>query len=68
MLLFSSEEHLERSGKPKGAFITPEQMWRLADTWYHDRDDPEWRRRSADEAEEVFAGIGLKGDFWSLTG
>ncbi len=48
--------------------MTPEQMWRLADSWYHDRDDPDWRRRSADEAEEVFAEIGLKGDFWSLTG
>ena len=47
--------------------MTPEQMWRLADTWYHDRDDPDWRRRSADEAEEVFAEIGLKGDFWRLT-
>ena len=68
MLLFSSEEHLERSGKPKGASMTPEQMWRLADTWYHDRDDPDWRRRSTDEAEEVFAEIGLKGDFWSLFG
>ena len=68
MLLFRSEEHVERAGKPKGAFMTPEQMWRLADTWYHDRDDPSWRRRSPEEAEEVFAEIGLKGDFWRLTG
>jgi hypothetical protein len=67
MLLFRSEEHVERSGKPKGASMTPEQMWRLADMWYQDRDDPSWRRRSADEAEEVFAAIGLKGDFWRLT-
>jgi hypothetical protein len=67
MLLFRSEEHAERSGKPKGAFMTPEQMWLLANTWYHDRDDPDWRRRSADEAEEVFAAIGLKGEFWALT-
>ena len=67
MLLFRSEEHVGRSGKPIGGFMTPEQMWRLADTWYHDRDDPAWRRRSADEAEEVFAEIGLKGDFWRLT-
>ncbi len=67
MLLFSSEEHVERSGQKKGAFMTPEQMWRLADTWYHDRDDPNWRRRSADEAEEVFTEIGLGGEFWRLT-
>jgi len=67
MLLFRSEEHVHRSGKPKGAFMTPEQMWRLADTWYQDRDDPSWRRRSAEEAEEVFAEIGLKGEFWLIT-
>jgi hypothetical protein len=67
MLLFRSEEHVEQSGKRKGAFMTPDQMWRLADTWYHDRDDPAWRRRSADEAELVFADIGLTGDFWKLT-
>ena len=67
MLLFRSEEHVERSGKPKGASMTPEQMWRLADTWYRDRDDPAWRRRSPEEAEEVFAEIGMNGDFWRLT-
>jgi hypothetical protein len=68
MLLFRSEEHVERSGKTQGAFMTPEQMWLLADAWYRDRDDASWRRRSADEAEDVFAEIGLKGDFWRLTG
>ena len=67
MLLFRSEEHVDRSGKPKGELMTPEQMWRLADTWYHDRDDPGWRRRSADEAEQVFADIGLTGEFWKLS-
>ncbi len=67
MLLFRSEEHVERSGKPKGASMTPEQMWLLADTWYHDRDDQSWRRRSAEEAEDVFAEIGLGGEFWRLT-
>ena len=67
MLLFSSEEHVERAGVARGAFMTPEQIWRLADTWYHDRDDPNWRRRSADEAEQVFTEIGLTGEFWKLT-
>ena len=67
MLLFRSEEHVERAGKTRGAFMTPEQIWRLADTWYHDRDDPAWRRRSAEEAEAVFAEIGLGGEFWRLT-
>lgn len=46
--------------------MTPEQLWRLADAWYHDRDDPGWRRPSTDEAESLFAEIGLTGDFWKL--
>ncbi len=66
MLLFRSEEHVERSGKPRGAFMTADQAWSLADIWYRDRDDPRWRRRTADEAERVFEQLGLTGDFWKL--
>lgn len=67
MQLFRGEEHVERAGRPRGAFFTPAQMWRLADTWYHDRADPGWQRRTAAEAEAIFASIGLTGDFWRLT-
>jgi hypothetical protein len=66
MLLFRSEEHVERSGKPRGASMTTDQAWRLADIWYHDRDDPGWRRRTADEAEKVFEKLGLTENFWKL--
>ena len=66
MLLFRGEEHVERAGQPPGAVFTPKQMWRLADTWYHDRADRSWRRKTADEAEAIFAAIGLTGDFWRL--
>ncbi len=66
MLLFRSEEHVARSGKPRGAFLTTDQAWRLADIWYRDRDDPRWHRRTAEEAENVFAQLGLRGDFWKL--
>ena len=41
-------------------------MWRLADLWYHDRFDRGWRRKTPDEAEAVFAQIGLIGEFWRL--
>ncbi len=68
MLLFCGEEHLRRSGRHAGAVFTPEQMWCLADAWYSDRADPTWRRKTPDEAEALFAGIGLTGDFWRLTG
>lgn len=66
MLLFRGEEHIDSSGKPRGATMTPDQAWRLADAWYHDRDDPSWRRKNVEEAEGVFASIGLTGDFWRL--
>jgi hypothetical protein len=70
MLAFRSEEHVERwcrsKGLERGALLTPEQQWRLADAWYADRRAPGWRRRTPEEAEAVFARVGLAGDFWRL--
>jgi hypothetical protein len=71
MLLFRSEEHVERwterSPAGRGETFSLEQGWRLADAWYADRLSPDWRRRTAEEAEALFADIGLTGDFWRLT-
>jgi hypothetical protein len=71
MLLFRSEEHAKawsRSrGLPMGALMSPQQQWDLARIWYADRMSPDWRRRTAAEAEEVFASLGLTGAFWKLT-
>ena len=70
MLAFRSEEHVERWCRSKwlarGALLTPEQQWRLADAWYADRLAPDWRRRTPQEAGAVFARVGLTGDFWRL--
>jgi hypothetical protein len=66
MLLFRDEGHVERSGKARGGTMSPDQLWRLADGWYRDRADPSWQRRTATEAEAIFAEIGLRGDFWKL--
>lgn len=72
MLLFQSEEHVEawtRSmGMSSGATLTLEQQWDLARIWYGDRLSPDWRRRTPEEAEAVFASFGLTGEFWRLTG
>ena len=44
-----------------------ETGWRLAREWYGgDRRDPQWRRRTIEEAEALFAELGLTGDFWRL--
>jgi len=71
MLLFRSEEHLERwldeDGLGRGGTMTVEQGWRLGRDWYADRLSPAWRRRSAEEAHELFESIGLTGPFWRLS-
>ena len=70
MLAFRSEAHVERwregLGLPRGALLTPEQQWRLAEAWYADRLAPGWRRRTPGEAERLFAELGLVGEFWRL--
>ena len=71
MLLFRSEEHVrawyERRGIATGAFLSLRQGWDLGRIWYADRMSPEWRRRTAEEAEAVFASLGLASDFWRLS-
>jgi len=70
MLLFRSEEHIQSWRQKRsldfGAVMTLEQQWELARRWYSDRLDPDWRRRSPDEAQQVFADCGLTGPFWNL--
>ena len=71
MLAFRSEGHVDRwcraRGIERGAVFTLEQAWGLARAWYADRLSPDWRRRSAEEAEAIFAELGLGGDFWRLS-
>ena len=70
MLLFRSEEHVdrwsERSGLPRGGTLSLDQLWRLAVVWYADRMTADWRRRTPAEAQEVLSSLGLTGEFWRL--
>jgi hypothetical protein len=70
MLLFRSEEHVRRwctaEGRPAGPVVSLEQTWALARAWHLDRRDPEWRRRTVEESEALFAAVGLSGQFWRL--
>ena len=70
MLLFRSKEHLERwlgAGHERGAELTLEQQWQLAQKWFAGRHLSEWKKRSADEATAVFRSVGLDGDFSTLS-
>jgi Alkylmercury lyase len=70
MLAFRSEEHVGRWCRlrriPRGASFALDQAWRLAQAWYADKLSPDWRRATPEEAEAIFTGIGLSGDFWRL--
>jgi len=44
--------------------VPVDQLWTLATTWYSTRLQAESRRPQAEEMREIFAGIGLQGDFW----
>jgi hypothetical protein len=71
MLLFRSEEHVDRWSsrwrQPRGGSLTLEQIWGLAQAWYAwDRRDPAWRRRTPEEVRALFDSLGLKGEFWAL--
>jgi len=70
MLIFRSEEHIDKWCKmwslPRGATLSMEQTWKLADHWYRERLSPDWRRRTIDEAHELFRFLGLTSEFWRL--
>ncbi len=70
MLLFRSEEHVDRwcrdSNLPRGAILTMEQGWGLAKEWYSDRLDPDWSPKTEAETQGAFAELGLEGPFWNL--
>ena len=70
MLLFRSEEHVERwserRGTRPGALLSLPQGWALAQAWFHDRLTPDRRRKTPAETMEVFDRVGLRGSFWEL--
>ena len=70
MLLFRSEEHVHRWCRrwrqPFGEIFSLEQQWGLARAWYSDRMKPDWRRKTPDEVEATFSGLGLTSEFWNL--
>ena len=71
MLLFRSEEHVERWCKQwklgPGGMLSLETGWKLADAWYRNRMASDWRRRTVQEAEALLKELGLTSPFWKLS-
>jgi hypothetical protein len=68
MLFFRSEarviEWCRDRQSPVRPLVTIDQLWGLALAWYATRLKPESRRPRAGEMVEIFAGLGLTGEFW----
>lgn len=68
MLFFRSEELVRAwcvaQGHPLRPLVRMDQLWGLATAWYGTRLQPASRRPQPAEMREIFAGLGLAGDFW----
>ena len=68
MLFFRSEEMVQEWCQEKGVSMRPlvtiDQLWQMATTWYSTRLQADSRRPQPNEMREIFAGIGLQGNFW----
>jgi hypothetical protein len=56
----------DRSTRP-GATVALDRLWTLARSWYDDRFELGWRRRTPAERQALLDAVGLTGPFWSLT-
>ena len=72
MLLFRDEEHVDQwcaaRDLSRGATITPQQTWQLADGWYRNKVKADWCRHTLEETEALLSSIGLTSSFWDLRG
>ena len=68
MNLFRSEEHIARwlGERPPGATIPVTKLSELAEAWWSDRLEPEWRPHTREQNQGILDGLGLTGDFWRL--
>jgi len=68
MLFFRSEEQVRlwcaERGDPIRPLVRIDQLWRLATAWYSTRLQESSRRPQPQEMRQIFAELGLEGDFW----
>lgn len=68
MLFFRSEERVREwcrgNGLPVRPLVRIDLLWALASAWYSTRLQSTSRRPQPEEMREIFARIGLEGDFW----
>jgi hypothetical protein len=68
MLLFRSEDHVDRwlAGRKPGATIPISKLAELAEAWWGDRLDPDWRPHTREQNQAILTRLGLTDPFWNL--
>ena len=68
MLLFRSEDHVNRwlAGRKPGATIPITKLAELAEAWWGDRLDPDWRPHTREQNQAILTRLGLTDPFWDL--
>lgn len=70
MLIFENEteidEWCQQHHKPKGEVLPIEQVWSLAQIWYGNYLDKDFKCKTKEIAENMFRQVGLTSDFWLL--
>lgn len=56
----------ERHRLPRGAVVPWSQVLALGRSWYGKHLDEDWRKWTLREAQTIFEGAGLRGEFWQL--
>ncbi len=68
MRFFRSEEDLQKwlinNNLQGGSRLSVNQLWQLAQKWYHNRLNPNYHGRSMPEIQQIFKEVGLDSEFW----
>lgn len=72
VLPFRSQEDINewchRHRLPRGEAVPLQQVAQLANNWYGFHSDPNWRKWTIAEAQDIFHRSGLRSSFWDLGG
>jgi hypothetical protein len=70
ILFFSSQARIDswraRHGHPPGSSLDIGAAIRLAELWFGDYASPDWVRKTAERANQIFTELGLDRSFWQL--
>ncbi len=68
MSLFRSEEHLERwlAGREPGLVISVSKLAELAQAWWGDRLNADWRPHTLEQNQGILDSLGLTDEGWRL--